>query len=159
MRLHARGFTLIELLVAVVVIAILAAIAIPNYSAYVTRGKRAAAKTELLNAAQALERNYTTNGCYNFTSVAACQAQSGTAYTLPVRAAPADGRATHEIAVDTSGSATGQAYVLSAIPCAAGGNCPAGAEAFTDADCGTLTLAHTSARGSSAGTAATCWQR
>lgn len=154
-----RGFTLIELMIAVVIVALLAAIAIPSYSAYVTRGKRAAAKTELLNAAQALERNHTTHGCYNFSSVAACQAQSGAAYTLPVTVAPAEGRATHAITVSYAGSATGQAYVLSATPCGAGGACPGGSEAFQDSACGTLGLAHTGAKTSSSGTAATCWQR
>lgn len=38
-----RGFTLIELMIAVVIVAILAAIAIPNYQDYVKRAHRAAA--------------------------------------------------------------------------------------------------------------------
>lgn len=156
---RARGFTLIEVMIVVVVIGTLAAIAIPSYSAYVTRGKRAAAKTELLNAAQALERNHTTNGCYDFTSAAACQARAGAAFAVPMAVAPSEGRATHAITVDYSGSASGQAFTLAATPCGAGGTCPGGSEAFTDPDCGTLNLAHTGARASSSGTPATCWQR
>ena len=154
------GFTLIELMVALVIIGILAAIAVPNYTAYVNRGKRAAAKTELMNAAQALERNYTTNGCYNYSSVANCQAQSGTAFALPAAVAPSEGRASHAISADYSASARGQAFTLSATPCGSAGTCPTGAEGFVDAECGTLSLAHTGARSiSGSGSVANCWQR
>ena len=48
---HSRGFTLIELMITVVVIAILAAIAYPSYVQYVTRGKRAAAQSVMMDLA------------------------------------------------------------------------------------------------------------
>ncbi|MEG0822389.1 MAG: type IV pilin protein [Burkholderiaceae bacterium] len=159
-RPTAAGFTLIELMVTLVIVGILAAIAIPNYSAYVARGKRAAAKTELMNTAQALERNYTTNGCYNFTSVANCQAQSGTAFALPHTVAPSEGRASHSITADYSASSNGQAFTVSATPCGSGSACPAGSDPYTDTECGTLLLANTGARAiSGTGTVAHCWQR
>lgn len=58
------GFTLIEVLIAMVIIAILAAIAIPNYSEYIQRGRRADAKAALLQLAQWQERRRTETGAY-----------------------------------------------------------------------------------------------
>jgi len=160
MRSRARGFTLIELMVVVVVLGLLASIAIPNYSSYVTRSKRTAAKTVLLDTANALERNYTTFGCYNKTSVAVCQSQAaGTAFALPNAVAPTDGRAAYAVTL-AFGGATGQQYTLTATPCGAGGTCPAGSEAFVDADCGALTLTQAGQRGiTGTSTVGSCWQR
>ena len=59
------GFTLIELLIAVAIIGILAAIAIPMYSDYVTRSRRADGQASLMQVAQELERCYTQFSKYN----------------------------------------------------------------------------------------------
>lgn len=159
---RARGFTLMELMITIVIIAVLASIAIPSYMGYVERGKRAAARGALLAAASFLERNFTTNGCYNFTTVAACQAQSGTALALPdaLARAPAEGRASYIVTVSYAGSTTGQAYELTATPCGSVGTCPPGSDLFRDAGCGALTLNQAGVRGRSGSEeVSVCWQR
>jgi len=50
------GFTLIEIMIVVVVISILASIAIPAYSDYVARAKRAQAQGALFELSSAMER-------------------------------------------------------------------------------------------------------
>ena len=47
-----RGFTLIELMIAVAVVAILAMIAIPTYTAQMVKGRRSSAEAVLLDIAQ-----------------------------------------------------------------------------------------------------------
>lgn len=58
------GFSLIEVMVVVVIVGILAAIAYPSYQEYIQRGRRAEARTALLQAAQWLERVATATGRY-----------------------------------------------------------------------------------------------
>jgi type IV pilus assembly protein PilE len=169
-RSASAGFTLVELLIAVVVVAILAAIAIPSYSAYVIRGQRAAAKAALVQAAQYLERNYTTNGCYEYGTVGECTAVAGTPITPPVTSSPNEGQATYAITVGWtapagSGFNQGQYYLLSAVPCGTAGNC-VGGSTFTDATCGTLLLDNTGQQGINVSgspvwtgtTVSSCWQ-
>jgi type IV pilus assembly protein PilE len=62
---HARGFTLLELMIALVVIAVLAAIAVPQYEDYVMRGKIAEAVGNLSNTRVAMEKYYADNHYYN----------------------------------------------------------------------------------------------
>jgi len=59
------GFTLIEVMIVVVVIAILAAIALPNYTQYVRQGHRADAQADMLQFAQAMERCFTRHRTYD----------------------------------------------------------------------------------------------
>jgi type IV pilus assembly protein PilE len=59
-----KGFTLIELMVVIVVIAILAAIAIPGYTSQVRKSRRTEARNALLDAAAREERFFATNNFY-----------------------------------------------------------------------------------------------
>jgi type IV pilus assembly protein PilE len=59
-----RGFSLIELMIALVIVAILAAIAIPSYRNYVLRVNRNDATAALLKIAAAQEKFYLQNNTY-----------------------------------------------------------------------------------------------
>ena len=60
-----KGFTLIELLVVVAIIGILAAIAIPQFSAYRAQGFNARASSDLRNLATAEEAYFAANASYS----------------------------------------------------------------------------------------------
>jgi type IV pilus assembly protein PilE len=141
-RRRYSGFTLIELLIAMAVLVILAAIAIPSYSEYISRARRVEARGVLTQAAQWMERYRAENrGVY-------------TNAVLPVglRTSPDSGSPMYDVTLSTLTATT---YVLSAAPIA-------GRPMAADV-CGTLTLASDGRR-----TAATldsgtlyerCWQR
>ncbi len=61
------GFTLIELLIVVAIIAILAAIAVPNFLEAQTRSKVSRAKSDMRSLATAVESYYVDNNKYPFT--------------------------------------------------------------------------------------------
>jgi len=64
-RLHSeRGFTLIELLIVVAIIAILAAILIPNFLRARAQSQLSASKGNMKNAATALESYFVDNNAY-----------------------------------------------------------------------------------------------
>jgi type IV pilus assembly protein PilE len=59
-----RGFTLIELMIALAIIALLAAIAMPSYKAYIVRSNRAAAEVVLMDIAQRQQQYLLDNRAY-----------------------------------------------------------------------------------------------
>ena len=61
-----KGFTLIELLIVVAIIGILAAIAIPQFSAYRAKAYNAAATSDLKNAKTTLESYFADNQTYPY---------------------------------------------------------------------------------------------
>lgn len=125
------GFTLIELMITVAVVAILAAIALPNYTEYVRRSERANARASLMQLAQCLERTLTLNSQY---VVATCAVGFDTAkYTMSI----------------VPGVAPIRTYVLRATP----------TPPWSDPTCDVLSLDNLGMKSSSVGTVASCWDR
>ncbi len=60
----AQGFTLIELMIAVAIVAILAAVAVPQYSQYVTRGRVPDATSALATKQVLIEQFFLDNRTY-----------------------------------------------------------------------------------------------
>lgn len=91
---EARGFTLIEVMITVAIVSILAAVAIPQYRDYVTRGRIPDATSALSAKQVQLEQYYQDNrtyasapACTNDTATSkffdfACSSSSATAYVL-----------------------------------------------------------------------------
>lgn len=103
-----KGFTLIELMIVVAVIGILAAIAYPAYTDAVRKGKRAQARTALLEVVQQQERYMTQSNTYlDFTTTSAGVVTSTTYPGTPF-----------PLKYYSGDSATSPAYWLSAAACA-----------------------------------------
>jgi len=130
---RANGFTLIELMVAVAILAIIIAIAIPSYAAYVVRANRGEGKVAILQAAQGLERCFTR---YNAYDAAACN------MTFPIDSE----EGVYRITVNR----TATTFALTATP--------QGGQATRDGECANFTVTHTGLRGvSGTGTVQDCW--
>ena len=63
-RKSEKGFTLIELLIVVAIIGILAAIAIPQFSAYRTKAYNSSSQSDLKNTKTSLEAYFADNQRY-----------------------------------------------------------------------------------------------
>jgi type IV pilus assembly protein PilE len=145
------GVTLIELLVVVAIVGILAAVAYPSYLSHIATSSRAEVKGILLETAQFLERNYTTNNCYHRTDGVCATATATVA--LPFATSPKTGTAKYNITVVYNADlaadcTTGQCFTLSAAPTGS----------MTGDSCGTLTLDQANRQGAG-GAVADCWQR
>ncbi|WP_158885514.1 type IV pilin protein [Rhodanobacter sp. L36] len=100
-----RGFTLVELMVVVLIIAILAAVAIPAYGRYAFRARRGDGQALLLRIANAQERFYATNNHYG--------SLSDVGFSAPATSEKGFYLATSDVA---SGSTSAQAFKAKATP-------------------------------------------
>ena len=133
MSLKLSGFTLIEIMITVAILAIIAAVAIPSYAGYVERGKRAEARTALLDIAARQERYYSNNRQYadQLSKLNMSGAKSENGY--------------YALSVTLSGS-NNQDFDATATP-----------SGWTDDKCGDLGIDETGAKTQSLGDRALCW--
>jgi type IV pilus assembly protein PilE len=136
-----NGFSLIELMIAVLIVGILAAIAVPSYSAYVKRANRTDATRSLSLIAQALERCYSQNFTYN---AATCPAN-----VAVVNSSQGYYQITLTVTV-AAGPPPSETYSLTAVPVLA--------PQTADAKCTSFTLDSTGLQSAApVGNTQTCW--
>ena len=132
------GFTLIELMIVVAIVGILAVIAYPSYSRYITKSNRSVAESFMLTVANKQEQ-------YMLDARQYASALSTLKLIPPVEVAK-----NYAISVVANNAATPPGYIITATP--------TGAQLANDTSCANLTLDQTGAKGiSGSGSVAACW--
>lgn len=144
-RKGSKGFTLIEVMITVAIVAVLASIALPSYTGYIARANRADARTQLLQAAQFMQRFYAANDQYLQDRAANSVLGAGVGMPVGLRVSPADGTAIYQLNTDIAAvgshtaTVTTSAYTLTMAPIT-------GRAAAAD-ECGMFTITSTGIRG------------
>lgn len=149
-RLSGGGFTLIELMVTVAIVGILASIALPAYSSYVARARRADARGQLLQAAQFMQRFYAANDQYSVSrdgskTAAQALADAGLDHS------PASGGQLYQLATPVVPT-TENTFTLTMAPVATAG--------MANDACGSFTLNGAGQKGvTGSASVDTCWNK
>jgi type IV pilus assembly protein PilE len=146
-RTKQHGVTLIELLMALVIVAVLAAVAIPSYRSHQIRARRSEATAALLQLQAAQAKFYLQNNRY--TAAISAPVPTGLGLT---------GRSEHglydiTVALNTTpAQAADQSYTATATPVAAAGQ-------SADKQCTSFTLTDIGRRGATGSAGAdSCWR-
>ena len=128
MKKH-TGFTLIELMIVIAILALLAAIAWPQYTEFVRKSRRADVQADLSELSSVLEREFTNTNSYLGAS-------------LPFTASPRQGKKSYDLTLVRN--VAGSTFTLTSTP--------VGDQ--TNDVCSTMTLSNTGA----VTPAANCWK-
>jgi type IV pilus assembly protein PilE len=107
---RARGFTLIELMIAVAIIAILASVALPSYSDYVTRGRIPDATSNLALKRVQMEQYFQDNKTY--AGAPACTADTTSSKYFSFSCAAAATASAYTLQAVGTGAMTGFTYTV-----------------------------------------------
>jgi type IV pilus assembly protein PilE len=135
----AKGFTLIEIMVAIAIIGILAAIALPAYGNYVTRGKIPGATSNLAGKRVQMEQFYQDNRTYVGGTACNTDTTSSNYYTFSC--------------TGVGGAPTATTYIIQAV----GTGTMAGFTYTVDQSNAKTSTIVSPARAAFIATSATCW--
>ena len=152
-RDQVRGFTLIELMITMAIVAILTSIALPAYTSYIAKARRADARTQLVQVAQFMQRFYAANDSY-----AKDRSDNDVLGRVPadLRQSPADSTKLYALGIPQE-TLTATSFQLHMTPVAGG--------SMERDKCGAFTLSSTGLRGVLVGDTVgdsalrdTCWR-
>ena len=141
-----KGMTLIEIMIVVLILAIIASIAFPSYTAFVTKSKRSAGQSILMQVADRQQQFFMDNKRYaaNLTSLG----YAADPFAIDDQGnvvAPGDADSIYQVSMNNLSAVTYTAVAA-----------PANMHATRDTECGSLSLTHAGAKSASTGSM-NCW--